>query len=72
MNRQEAIAELENLAWVQGGANRDKATEAISIAIKALKEPPNDWIPCSKRLPGDGTYLVYAPDYQGGSSRAKE
>ena len=30
------------------------------------------WIPCSERLPEDGIYLVYAPDYQGGSSSAKE
>lgn len=56
MNRQEAIAELENLAWVQGGANRDKATEAISMAIKALKEPQNDWIPCNEKLPLDEDY----------------
>ena len=30
------------------------------------------WIPCSERLPEDGVYLVYAPDYQGGSSSSKE
>lgn len=31
------------------------------------------WILCSKQLPGaDGTYLVYAPDYKGGSSSSKE
>lgn len=46
MNRQEAITELENLAWVQGGANRDKATEAISMAIKALKEPQLPVVKC--------------------------
>ena len=33
----------------------------------------NQWIPCSEKMPeSDGTYLVYAPDYQGGSSSAKE
>lgn len=31
------------------------------------------WIPCSDRLPEEnGTYLVYAPEYRGGSSRGKE
>jgi hypothetical protein len=30
------------------------------------------WIPCSEMLPGDGVYLVYAPEYRGGSSRSKE
>lgn len=31
------------------------------------------WIPCSERLPEEnGTYLVYAPDYRGGSSGGKE
>ena len=31
------------------------------------------WIPCSERLPEEnGTYLVYAPEYRGGSSRGKE
>lgn len=31
------------------------------------------WILCSEQLPGaDGTYLVYAPDYKGGSSSSKE
>ena len=31
------------------------------------------WIPCSERLPAEnGTYLVYAPEYRGGSSRGKE
>lgn len=31
------------------------------------------WIPCSERLPEEnGTYLVYAPEYRGGSSRSKE
>lgn len=33
----------------------------------------NQWMPCSERLPeSDGVYLVYAPDYRGGSSSAKE
>lgn len=46
MNRQEAITELKNLAWIQGGANRDKATEAIDMAIEALQQerPKGEWI----------------------------
>ena len=36
-------------------------------------EAESHWIPCSERLPEEnGTYLVYAPDYRGGSSRGKE
>ena len=36
-------------------------------------EPEQQWIPCSERLPDiDGIYLVYAPNYKGGSSTAKE
>lgn len=36
-------------------------------------EPEPQWIPCSEKLPeSDGVYLVYAPDYRGGSSSAKE
>ena len=35
-------------------------------------DPELKWIPCSERLPEDGTYIVYAPDYTGGSSSAKE
>ena len=31
-----------------------------------------EWISCKDRLPEDGTYIVYAPDYTGGSSSAKE
>ena len=42
------------------------AVDAISIDT----EP--HWIPCSERLPADGVYLVYAPEYRGGSSRSKE
>lgn len=30
------------------------------------------WIPCSEPPKNEGTYLVYAPDYRGGSSSAKE
>lgn len=31
-----------------------------------------DLTPCSKGLPDDGVYIVYAPNYTGGSSSAKE
>lgn len=38
MDRREAIQELANLAWVQGGANRDETIEALNLAIEALAE----------------------------------
>lgn len=38
--------------------------------LKAYKE--NEWIPRSEPPKNEGTYLVYAPDYMGGSSSAKE
>ena len=44
--------------------------DAISMAIDALKD--QRWIPVSEKLPEEGVYLVYAPDYQGGSLSAKE
>ena len=32
-----------------------------------------NWTPCIKKTPDeDGVYLVYAPDYSGGSSSSKE
>lgn len=38
--------------------------------LKACKE--SDWIPCSEPPKNEGTYLVYAPGYMGGSSSSKE
>lgn len=32
----------------------------------------DDWTPCSEPPKNEGPYLVYAPDYRGGSSSAKE
>ena len=56
--------------------------EAAAMALKMAgherkknlpsAQPEQRWIPCSERLPEDGVYLVYAPDYSGGSSCAKE
>ena len=43
----------------------------VIYAVKDL-EPVNQWTRCSERLPDDGVYLVYAPNYTGGSSSAKE
>ena len=46
-------------------------TELIDSMPSIEIEP--QWIPCGERLPAEnGTYLVYAPDYRGGSSRGKE
>ena len=43
----------------------------IKTTIDEMKAEQR-WIPCSERLPEDGVYLIYAPNYKGGSSSAKE
>lgn len=41
--------------------------------IDELPSAEPHWIPCSERMPEeDGVYLVYAPEYRGGSSSSKE
>lgn len=53
--------------------NGDVPFEVAVKAISKMAENIPQWIPCSERLPKeDGTYLVYAPCYTGGSSSAKE
>lgn len=52
-------------------------TTAIYMACKWIENAPTidtepHWIPCSERTPEDGVYLVYAPEYRGGSSSSKE
>ena len=39
MKNEEAIERLNALAWVQGGADREEAIIAISMAIEALSKP---------------------------------
>ena len=36
------------------------------------EQTAQQWIPCSEPPEEDGVYIVYAPDYSGGSSSAKE
>jgi len=44
-----------------------RVMKAAADAIEELSKPR--WIPVEARLPeNDGWYLVYAPDYRGGSS----
>lgn len=48
-----------------------RIVEILRAENKLLKD--KDFIPCNERLPEeDGCYLVYAPNYSGGSSSAKE
>ena len=47
--------------------------DIIIVQEQPTIDAESHWIPCSERLPEEnGTYLVYAPDYRGGSSRGKE
>lgn len=52
MDRREAIQELAQLAWVQGNANRDKAIEAIDLAIEALEK-----LQLSEETSTNGSYI---------------
>ena len=45
------------------------AKKAYEMAISALTHPHGEWISVEDRLPDtNGTYIVYAPTYYGGSS----
>lgn len=75
------LIDREVLSYAVNTIKIDLETETFySLYQKVLKvicEVPSvqledRWVPCSKKLPEDGIYLVYAPDYQGGSSRTKE
>ncbi len=48
--------------------------EACTKILRKIEEMPVKewWVPVSEKLPEDGVYLVYAPDYKGGSSTSKE
>ncbi len=58
--------------------NRLATVQTLGEAYAVIQDlpsaqPEQRWIPCSERLPEeDGTYIVYAPGYMGGSSSAKE
>lgn len=45
---------------------------ANEIARLKEKLAEREWIPRSEPPKNEGTYLVYAPDYRGGSSSTKE
>lgn len=48
--------------------------EACTKILQKIESMPVKewWTSVSEKLPEDGVYLVYAPDYKGGSSTAKE
>ena len=48
--------------------------QALSEIREMLEyeEPEPKWIPVTEYTPEDGIYLVYAPNYTGGSSSTKE
>lgn len=72
IDRQAAIqTALEFIIEYLGGAF-DEDFQKKLIERMSLLPSAQQWTPRSKRSPEDGTYIVYAPDYQGGSSRAKE
>ena len=59
--------------WLCLEGNDFKASDFVySIDEQPTVDAEPHWIPCSERIPEDGTYIVYAPEYRGGSSRSKE
>lgn len=50
-------------AWDENG---------VEYTMMPSAQPEQRWIPCSEPPKKDGVYIVYAPNYSGGSSSAKE
>ena len=63
---------------IELGQKVDESVSELEAVLDDVESMPTieiepQWIPCGERLPAEnGTYLVYAPDYRGGSSRGKE
>lgn len=51
MKKNEAISILATSARPREPKNRTRYDEAIKMAIVALQQPEQRWIPCSERLP---------------------
>ena len=56
--------------WMEIIHRMDYCDDILEI-IEAMPTVPQ-WIPVTEHTPEDGIYLVYAPNYTGGSSSAKE
>lgn len=53
MNREEAVARIKDHIEIHRYHERNavKIFEALDMAIKALEQPEQRWIPCGERLP---------------------
>jgi len=51
MTRQEAIDLLDNLIGMVADNQDNDYDTAFKMAIEALRQPEQQWIPCSERLP---------------------
>ena len=61
MTREEAVARIKDHIAIHRYHERNmvKLSEALDMAIKALEQPEQRWIPCSEKLPEkSGQYYV--------------
>ena len=62
MTREEAVSIIEDrirvTEYVESSYVDCVDIEALRMAIKALKQPEPQWIPCSERLPEDDTLML--------------
>lgn len=72
MTKQEVLNYLDNILHPIVSPDNWNVYSELYDMIEELPSAEPHWIPCSERLPEDGVYLVYAPEYRGGSSRSKE
>lgn len=60
MTREEAVARIKDHIEIHRYHERNavKIFEALDMAIKALEQPEQQWIPCSERLPMDRDWYL--------------
>ena len=58
MTREEAIQMIQNDMRLHHDYLSGDYRKALRLAIEALQQPEQRWIPVTERLPDDGLYLV--------------
>ena len=67
MTVDEAIKDIkDNIKPVVGGKSLDMAIDALEQAKTNCSEFPNNWIPCSERLPEEDTEVLISYRYKEG------